>query len=259
MPSPVGPDKFYGSMKHKPLIYFTMGAAATMLVVLVVLGGVLVVMGVPHWGENEEPFAPLADNQPEQRQETTKTGGEAIDLPAAVAQVEVPRAKSPEPTPGVGAGAVAPIEAEVEVAAVEEELPQDLPPLPPNPDQQAEAEMWQREKVFMEQRFFQMKDRMMSSIDAYYQLPENERINYMQQFMRQSVEEMAADREAAGLPAHPSGRLQQRIRQEFMQSFIQKATPQEREKFNTFIGDVAKDHMRQMQRQMEERMANPQP
>lgn len=258
MASPNGPNKFYGGTKQKPLMYFMMGSIATLLIVLMALGGVLVVMGVPHWGEKDETLAPLADVQPEQRQDVTKIESGVIDLPATVAQVEVPQATSPEPTAGVGAGAVAPIETEVEVAAVEEEEPQNLPP-PLNPDEQAEAEMWQREKVFMEQRFFQMKDRMMASIDAYYQLPENERINYMQQFMRQSMEEMAADREAAGLPAQPSGRFQQRIGREFMQSFLQKATPQEKDKFNTFIGDVAKDHMRQMQRQMEERMANPQP
>ena len=242
--------------RHGPGFYVIVGSGIAIVVMAIIIGGVLAVVGVPHWGQSDTS-SDLASS------------GNILPVPATPQEVppplvpETPRFEIPRATPlpveppaGIGAAAAAPA---VESTSPEVPETEQAATAVPELDEQAQAELYAREVAFMEERFFQVKDKMMVAIDAYYQLPEDQRLNYIQQFMRQLEAETAAEREAAGLPPQPRGRNQQRLGQEFMKTFTQNATPEEKTKVNKFIGDMVQDGVRQWQREMERRANTPQP
>jgi hypothetical protein len=240
-----------------PIMYGLIGAAV-MLVAVGLVGGAIWAFNLSrdqHEDGARHAALPSVES-PAQAQRVPymaprATEPRVIDVPIAPLPVE---AQSPV---GIGAAPGEPLAAP-EGESAEEQPQQVTHEGSEEPDEQAQAEMLARERAFMQERFLDMKNKMLVAIDAFYQLPEGqERLDYIQQFMRQMEAETLAAREAAGLPARPRGRMQGRLQQEFFQTMTEYSTPDERAKVSRFIGDMVQEGVRQWQRQMESQMNTP--
>ncbi len=230
-----------------PLFYILLGVGATFIVMALVLGVVLA-LGMQYWANTAEEAPPdVALSEPVRP--SPPVAQQPRRLPGVVDDIEIPRVQvQPDAAVGVGAGAVAPPPEVVEAA-------------PPVADDQAEMdeaareEMQERERVFMQKRFLEVKGQMLAGIDAYFMLPEEERLAYFQEFMRQMDQQARTEREKAGLPAQPQN--PRRVFQDFMQMFGEYSTEEERLKAARFSNDVGQQFMRRAQRQLEERLNLP--
>ena len=219
--------------------YMALGAAIT-LAAVVVIGGIIMLVVSNRTPSNDvtptasppDPNVRTAEAEESARSLVAATDPNATD---AAAFLETPKSDG------------------TEVA------PQDPPPPPELTDEEKaaleaaerEAEK-EKERRHLQETFQARKKQAMDIIDTYLALPMEQRPDYLDQAVRDLMAAVQADREAAGLPARP--RRGNMMGGELLAMFRDQATPEEKQKVQTFFNDVVQMQAAKFQAEMAERL-----
>lgn len=110
----------------------------------------------------------------------------------------------------------------------------------------------EHELAYMNATFDNNKARLMQIIDAYFELPMDERPDYLRTAFEELRKTVEAERTADGMPARPP--QGPAMMQEFMKTFSERSTEEEKVKVKQFFGDVMQMQMARFQAEMERRL-----
>jgi len=114
---------------------------------------------------------------------------------------------------------------------------------------------FEADKAHLEANFLKRKKQFMAIIDGYFDRPLEEREAYMRESFRKLGEQVAAEREAAGLP--PQSRNNRRMMGEFFRMAGQNLNDEEKEKVLTFTKDIMRSQMAKFEARMEQQLKGP--
>lgn len=114
---------------------------------------------------------------------------------------------------------------------------------------------FEADKAHLEANFQKRKKQFMSIIDGYFDRPLEEREAYMRESFQKLGEEIAAEREAAGLDPQP--RNQRRMMGEFFRMAGENLNEEEKEKVLDFTKDIMRSQMAKFEARLEQQLKGP--
>ena len=111
---------------------------------------------------------------------------------------------------------------------------------------------FEADKAHLEANFLKRKKQLMAIIDGYFERTLEEREAYMRESFQKLGEEVAAEREAAGLP--PQSHNNRRMMGEFFRMAGENLNDEEKEKVLAFTKDIMRSQMARFEARVEQQL-----